>query len=248
MDASRGAKITLAAIIGVWIGLAAAVAQPAGADLAADAGRGILSRCRCSPPRLRPHGRGARRELEHTPCRSCGAPMWCAFSPCCSPSRRRGRLSVRSAQRRWGDIITGVVAVPLLWLLKDGVARHRTAITAWNLFGTADLVLAIGFASPRPRARPCSCSPPRARRRCSLRRGPSFRPFCSDLADPARDHRRAAAAGQTPVARMERSENPGPILAIRPPPDFASLHPASRYRLTQHTVANAHRLTANRPQ
>jgi hypothetical protein len=43
----------------------------------------------------------------------------------------------------WGDIITGVVAVPVLWLLKDGVARHSTAIAAWNLFGTADLVLAI---------------------------------------------------------------------------------------------------------
>jgi hypothetical protein len=45
----------------------------------------------------------------------------------------------------WGDIITGVIAVPVLWLLKDGVARHTTAIGAWNLFGIADLVLAIGF-------------------------------------------------------------------------------------------------------
>jgi|SRR5215813_1124625 len=45
----------------------------------------------------------------------------------------------------WGDIITGVVAVPVLWLLKDGVARHAAAITAWNLFGAADLVLAIAF-------------------------------------------------------------------------------------------------------
>jgi hypothetical protein len=45
----------------------------------------------------------------------------------------------------WGDIITGVVAVPLLWLVKDGAARHRTAIAAWNLFGAADLELAIGY-------------------------------------------------------------------------------------------------------
>src|SRR4029450_8181446 len=45
----------------------------------------------------------------------------------------------------WGDIITGIVAVPVLWLLKDGVARHTTAVAAWNLFGTADLVLAIAF-------------------------------------------------------------------------------------------------------
>jgi hypothetical protein len=48
----------------------------------------------------------------------------------------------------WGDIITGVVAVPVLWLLKDGGARHTTAIAAWNLFGAADLVLAIAFPPP----------------------------------------------------------------------------------------------------
>ena len=30
----------------------------------------------------------------------------------------------------WGDIITGVVAVPMLWLLKDGGARYTTAIAA----------------------------------------------------------------------------------------------------------------------
>jgi hypothetical protein len=46
----------------------------------------------------------------------------------------------------WGDIITGVVAVPVLWLLKDDAgARYTTAIGAWNLFGAADLVLAIAF-------------------------------------------------------------------------------------------------------
>jgi hypothetical protein len=45
----------------------------------------------------------------------------------------------------WGDIITGVVAVPVLWLLKDEGARYTTAIAAWNLFGATDLVLAIAF-------------------------------------------------------------------------------------------------------
>jgi len=46
----------------------------------------------------------------------------------------------------WGDIITGVVAVPVLWLLKDNAGgRHTTAIGAWNLFGAADLALAIAF-------------------------------------------------------------------------------------------------------
>jgi hypothetical protein len=46
----------------------------------------------------------------------------------------------------WGDIITGVVAVPILWLIKDNMgARYTTAIAAWNLFGASDLVLAIVF-------------------------------------------------------------------------------------------------------
>jgi hypothetical protein len=51
----------------------------------------------------------------------------------------------RFVQRRVGRHITGVVAVPVLWLLKDGITRHTTAIAAWNLFGTTDLVLAIAF-------------------------------------------------------------------------------------------------------
>jgi hypothetical protein len=75
----------------------------------------------------------------------------------------------------WGDIITGVVAVPVLWLLKDGAARHTPAIGAWNLFGTADLVWQSPSASRRQRARPCSFSPARARTRCSTRPGRSFR-------------------------------------------------------------------------
>jgi hypothetical protein len=43
----------------------------------------------------------------------------------------------------WGDIITGVFALPLLWLAKDEGAKHTNAIAAWDLFGAADLVLAI---------------------------------------------------------------------------------------------------------
>jgi len=42
-----------------------------------------------------------------------------------------------------GDIITGVLALPVLFLAKSAGARHTSAIGAWNLFGIADLVLAI---------------------------------------------------------------------------------------------------------
>jgi hypothetical protein len=43
----------------------------------------------------------------------------------------------------WGDIITGVFAVPVAWLAMDAPTRHLNAIAAWDLFGAADLVLAI---------------------------------------------------------------------------------------------------------
>ena len=43
----------------------------------------------------------------------------------------------------WGDIITGVLALPVLFLAKNAGAGHTYAIGAWNLFGIADLVLAI---------------------------------------------------------------------------------------------------------
>ena len=43
----------------------------------------------------------------------------------------------------WGDIITGVFAIPVAWLAKDARTRHLNVIAAWDLFGAADLVLAI---------------------------------------------------------------------------------------------------------
>ena len=45
----------------------------------------------------------------------------------------------------WGDIITGVVAIPLVWLAQDTKDRTATRIAAWNWFGAADLVLAIAL-------------------------------------------------------------------------------------------------------
>jgi hypothetical protein len=41
----------------------------------------------------------------------------------------------------WGDIITGVFAIPLLFAAVD--VKRGGATGTWNLFGAADLVLAI---------------------------------------------------------------------------------------------------------
>jgi hypothetical protein len=148
MDVSRAAKITLAAVIGVWIGLAAAAA-----------GAGWLTISRPVPvvglfvvvplfsAALATAWPAAREAMLSIP-----MPVMVAlnivrifavlFLILAAEGRLTGPFPYSAA---WGDIITGVVAVPVLWLLKDGGARHTTAIAVWNLFGAADLVLAIAF-------------------------------------------------------------------------------------------------------
>ena len=148
MDASRASKITVAAVVGVWIGLAAAAA-----------GAGWLTISRPVPvvglfvavpllaAALATTWPAAREAMLSIP-----MPVMVAlnivrvfavlFLMLAAAGRLTGPFPYSAA---WGDIITGVVAVPVLWLLKDGGARHTTAIAAWNLFGAADLALAIAF-------------------------------------------------------------------------------------------------------
>jgi hypothetical protein len=42
----------------------------------------------------------------------------------------------------WGDIITGVVALPLAWAVSRGTASN-SLVAAWNAFGLLDLVIAV---------------------------------------------------------------------------------------------------------
>jgi hypothetical protein len=148
MDASRAAKTTLAAVIGVWIGLAAAMA-----------GAGWLTFSRPVPvvglfvavpllaAAVATAWPAARKAMLSIP-----MPVMVAlnivrvfgvlFLTLAAEGRLTGPFPYSAA---WGDIITGVVAVPVLWLLKDGNTRYTTVIAAWNLFGAADLVLAIAF-------------------------------------------------------------------------------------------------------
>ncbi|MFL5053517.1 MAG: hypothetical protein ACJ8D4_25715 [Xanthobacteraceae bacterium] len=148
MDVSRVAKVTLAAVIGVWIGLAAAAA-----------GAGWLTISRPVPvvglfvavpllaAALATAWPAARKAMLNIP-----MPVMVAlnivrvfavlFLMLAAEGRLTGPFPYSAA---WGDILTGVGAVAVLWLLNDGSARYTTAIAAWNLFGTADLVLAIAF-------------------------------------------------------------------------------------------------------
>jgi len=148
MDVSRVARITLAALIGVWIGLAAAAA-----------GAGWLTISRPVPvvgffvvAPLLATGLATAWPAACKAILSIPMPVMVAlnivrvfavlFLMLAAEGRLTGPFPYSAA---WGDIITGVVAVPVLWLLKDGGARYTTAIAAWNLFGAADLVLAIAF-------------------------------------------------------------------------------------------------------
>src|SRR5215510_13683095 len=148
MDIPRVAKITLAAVIGVWIGLAAAAAGAGWVKIARPVPVvGLFVVIPLLAAALATAWPAARKAMLSIPMPAMVAlnivrVFAVLFLMLAAEGRLSGPFPYSAA---WGDIITGVVAVPVLWLLKDGVARHTGAIAAWNLFGTADLVLAIAF-------------------------------------------------------------------------------------------------------
>jgi hypothetical protein len=148
MDTSRGVKTTLAAVIGVWIGLAAAAAEAGWLTISRPVPVvGLFVVVPLLAMALATAWPAACNAMLSIP-----IPVMVAlnivrvfavlFLMLAAEGRLTGPFPYSAA---WGDIITGVVAVPVLWLLKDGGARYTTAIAAWNLFGAADLVLAIAF-------------------------------------------------------------------------------------------------------
>jgi len=60
----------------------------------------------------------------------------------------QGRLSAPFAQSAgWGDITTGLVAIPLAVMTAAGTLPPRRFIAAWNAFGALDLFAAILFGA-----------------------------------------------------------------------------------------------------
>lgn len=43
----------------------------------------------------------------------------------------------------WGDIITGALAIPVAYLAARASSRHNGVIVAWNVFGALDLMIAV---------------------------------------------------------------------------------------------------------
>jgi hypothetical protein len=57
-----------------------------------------------------------------------------------------GRLTAPFAPiAGWGDIITGVTAVPVAWAVWRQAAGWRPLAVIWNLFGAADLITAVSL-------------------------------------------------------------------------------------------------------
>ncbi|MET0630565.1 MAG: hypothetical protein ABWY92_06840 [Xanthobacteraceae bacterium] len=148
MDVSRVAKVTLAAVIGVWIGLAAAAAEAGWLTISRPVPVvGLFVVVPLLAAALATAWPAACNAMLSIPMSVMVAlnivrVFAVLFLVLAAEGRLTGPFPYSAA---WGDIITGVAAVPVLWLLKDGGARSTPAIAAWNLFGAADLVLAIGF-------------------------------------------------------------------------------------------------------
>jgi hypothetical protein len=53
----------------------------------------------------------------------------------------------------WGDIIAGIAAAPVAWMVYRQTHGWRVALVAWNIFGLADLMTAVSLgvlSSPGP--------------------------------------------------------------------------------------------------
>jgi hypothetical protein len=144
LDIERGPKLALAAVAGLWIGLAAAAS--ASGWLAISTPFPIMGIFVATPliaAAIATSWSGVRTALLNLPTPlmiglNFGRVFAVLFFVLASQGRLAGPFPFFAG---WGDIITGVVAAPLLFAAAEG--KHTGATMAWNVFGTADLVLAI---------------------------------------------------------------------------------------------------------
>ena len=144
IEISRAAKLTLAAIGGLWIGLAAAAS--AAGWLAISTPFPVVGVFVATPliaAAVATAWPAARAALLALPAALLiGLNIGRVFAVLFLLLGMRGQLAGPFPLfAGWGDIITGAIAVPLLFVAAD--ARYSAIIAAWNLFGIADLVLAI---------------------------------------------------------------------------------------------------------
>jgi hypothetical protein len=144
LEIGRGAKLALAGFAGLWIGLAAAASASDWLTISHPFPViGLFVAIPLVAAAITTASAAARAALLGLPTRlliglNIGRVLAVLFFVLGAQGRLAGPFPFFAG---WGDIITGVFAVPLLLFAVDG--KHRGAIEAWNLFGTADLVNAI---------------------------------------------------------------------------------------------------------
>jgi hypothetical protein len=144
LEIGRGAKLALAGVAGLWIGLAAAASASGWLSI----GKpfpviGIFVATPLVAAATATIWPTARAALLGLPTRlmiglNIARVLAVLFLLLAAQGRLAGPFPFFAG---WGDIITGVFAIPLLFAAID--AKRGGAIGAWNLFGAADLVLAI---------------------------------------------------------------------------------------------------------
>jgi len=144
MAIGRAAKLTLAGIAGLWIGLAGAAAASGWIGISKPFPViGIFVATPLVATALATMWPAARAALLGLPMPlMIGLNIGRVFAILFLLLEMQGRLAGPFPfLAGWGDIITAIFAVPLLFVAAG--ERYSGAITAWNLFGAADLVLAI---------------------------------------------------------------------------------------------------------
>jgi hypothetical protein len=148
MDMSRGAKLVLAGCAGLWIGFCAAAG--AAGWLAITRPVPVVGLFVAAPlvaAAVAAMWPAARAAMLSVPMPvliglNIGRVFAFMFLLLMAQGRLGGPFPYFAAG---GDIITGVAAIWVMQLAGTSAARHKSTIAAWDLFGTADLVLAIAL-------------------------------------------------------------------------------------------------------
>jgi len=147
IDISKGAKLWLAALLGLWVGIAAAASAAGWTAIARPFPvMGPFVALPLTAAFVATAWPDARRALLGLPMpllvgMNVGRVFAVLFLLVAAEGRMSGPFPYSAA---WGDIISGAVALPLIWLARDP-ALHKLALHAWNAFGMLDLVAAIAL-------------------------------------------------------------------------------------------------------
>jgi len=147
MEAPRNAKLILAGGHGLWVGIATAGAAAGWTTMARPFPvMGVFVAAPLLAAVMATAWPAARQVMLSLPLSllvglNVGRVFAVLFLLLAADGRLSGPFPYSAA---WGDIITGTVALPLLWLVRDS-ARHTATFHLWNAFGTLDLVAAVGL-------------------------------------------------------------------------------------------------------